>query len=104
MPNRVLLSPNVGTGRTAVGLVDVAGEVATPAAGCSVRRECLDHVIVLGETHLHRIMSSFTDYYNQARTHLALGKDVPVGRSIEPSGPITAESMVADFHHCYTRI
>jgi len=70
----------------------------------SVRRECLDHVIVLGEMHLHRIMSRYAVYYNQARTHLALGKDAPVGRSIEPFGLIIAEPMVAGLHHRYARI
>jgi hypothetical protein len=70
----------------------------------SVRRECLDHVIVLGETHLRRIMSRYAVYYNQARTHLALEKDTPAARSIEPSGLIIAEPMVAGFHHRYARI
>jgi hypothetical protein len=70
----------------------------------SVRRECIDHVIVLGEAHLHRIMSAYASYYNQARTHLALGKDAPVGRSIERLGRIIAEPMVAGLHHRYSRI
>jgi transposase InsO family protein len=43
----------------------------------SIRRECLDHVVVLDETHLRQILRSYADYYNRARTHLALAKDTP---------------------------
>src|SRR5262249_23082354 len=49
----------------------------------SVRRECLDHVIVFGEAHLHWIMSVYASYYNEARTHLSLAQDAPNHRSIE---------------------
>jgi transposase InsO family protein len=70
----------------------------------SIRRECIDHVIVFCETHLHRIMSAYASYYNQARTHLALGKDAPIGRSIERFDNIIAEPVVADLHHRYARI
>src|SRR6266478_2995015 len=70
----------------------------------SIRRECIDHVIVFGETHLHRIMSAYASYYNQARTHLALGKDAPIGRSIERVGQIIAAPVVAGLHHRYARI
>jgi hypothetical protein len=50
----------------------------------SVRRECLDHVIILGEQHLRRIMKSYFAYYHRARTHLALGKDAPEPRQVHP--------------------
>ena len=70
----------------------------------SVRRECTDHVIVFGESHLRRIMSAYASYYNQARTHLALGKDAPAGRPVEQSGRIVAKRMVAGLHHRYARI
>jgi transposase InsO family protein len=70
----------------------------------SIRRECIDHVIVFGETHLHCIMSAYASYYNQARTHVALGKDAPIGRSIERFGHIIAEPVVAGLHHRYARI
>jgi transposase InsO family protein len=46
----------------------------------SIRRECLDHVVVVGEQHLRHILMSYMDYYNAARTHLSLGKDAPVRR------------------------
>jgi hypothetical protein len=50
----------------------------------SIRRECLDHGIVLGERHLRRILTAYFAYYQRTRTHLALGEDAPDGRSIEP--------------------
>ena len=70
----------------------------------SIRRECTDHVIVFGETHLRRILSAYARDYNQARTHLALGKDAPIGRPIERFGHIIAEPIVAGLHHRYARI
>jgi transposase InsO family protein len=50
----------------------------------SIRRECLDHVIVLGESHLRRIVRRYADYYNGARTHLSLDKDSPDERAVQP--------------------
>ncbi len=70
----------------------------------SIRRECTDHGIVLGGTHLHRIMSVYAGYYNEARTHLALQKDAPVSRSVERLGRIIAEPVVGGLHHRYARI
>jgi len=69
----------------------------------SARRECIDHVIVFGETHLRRIMSVYASYYNEARTHLALAKDSPIGGPIERFGRIIAEPMVGGLHHRYAR-
>jgi hypothetical protein len=60
----------------------------------SIRRECLDQVIVLRESHLRRIVSLYASYYNEARTHLSLGKDAPISRPIERFGRLTAEPMV----------
>src|SRR5262249_45933732 len=56
----------------------------------SIRRECLDHVVVVGERHLRHVLSCYIDYYNAARTHLSLGKDAPVRRTVQRSGPIEA--------------
>jgi hypothetical protein len=69
----------------------------------SIRRECLDHVIVLGESHLRRIVSLYASYYNEARTHLSLAKDAPISRPIERFGRLTAEPMVGGLHHRYAR-
>jgi len=51
----------------------------------SIRRECLDHVMVLNESGLRRILRSYFDYYEHFRTHLSLDKDAPVGRPIQPT-------------------
>jgi hypothetical protein len=49
----------------------------------SIRRECLDYVIVLGEAHLRRILKSYALYYNETRAHLALDKDAPLSRTVK---------------------
>jgi transposase InsO family protein len=70
----------------------------------SIRRECLNHVIVLGERHLRRILTCYFGYYHQARTHLALAKDAPDFRQIElPSGKIVQVPEVGGLHHRYIR-
>ncbi len=51
----------------------------------SMRRECVDHVVVLNERSLQRILRSYVDYYHHWRTHLTLGRDPPVGRAVEPA-------------------
>jgi transposase InsO family protein len=70
----------------------------------SIRRECLDHLIVFNVTHLRRIMKRYADYYNQSRTHLALKKDSPIRRPIESSGAIKFMSILGGLHHRYCRI
>jgi transposase InsO family protein len=72
----------------------------------SIRRECLDHVIVLNETGLRRILKSYFDYYERSRTHLSLGKDAPIARPIQPigTGTITAIPQVGGLHHRYERV
>jgi transposase InsO family protein len=67
----------------------------------AIRRECLDHVLVLGEGHLRRILSAYAGYYNGVRTHLALGKDAPLGRAIQDAGRITAVPLLGGLHHQY---
>lgn len=70
----------------------------------SIRRECLDHMIVFGESHLHRILESHTAYYNDLRTHLSLNKDSPAGRPIQGPGQISATPILGGLHHHYVRI
>jgi transposase InsO family protein len=60
----------------------------------SIRRECLDHVIVLGEAHLRRIQKSYADYYNSVRTHRSLHKDAPISRSIHQTGIIRSHRIL----------
>jgi putative transposase len=71
----------------------------------SVRRECLNHIVVLGERHLRRILTAYFAYYHRARTHLSLDKDAPAGRPIEPPGPgmIIPIPEVGGLHHRYVR-
>jgi transposase InsO family protein len=70
----------------------------------SIRRECLDHVIVLGEVHLRRLLASYAQYYNAARTHLAIDKDSPDNRPIQALGTIVVEPCLGGLHHRYARI
>jgi Integrase core domain len=70
----------------------------------SLRRECLDHVVVFGERHLRQLLFLYMDYYNRARTHLSLNKDAPVPRAIQANGSIHANPILGGLHHQYVRI
>jgi hypothetical protein len=69
----------------------------------SIRRECLNHGLVLGERHLRRILARYFDYYHRARTHLALDKDAPDVRPVELPGRIVQIPKVGGLHHRYVR-
>ena len=70
----------------------------------SIRRECLDHLIVRDETHLRRVLSAYALYYNATRTHLGLGKDSPNTRSVQRRGRIVATEVLEGLHHHYGRM
>jgi transposase InsO family protein len=70
----------------------------------SIRRECLDHMVVLGEDHLRRVMRAYVHYYNNARTHLSLDKDAPNGRTTHSCGAINSIPHLGGLHHQYSRI
>jgi transposase InsO family protein len=70
----------------------------------SIRRECLDHVIVLGEAHLRRILKSYARYYNGVRTHRSLNKDAPDSRPVQRSGLISSHAILGGLHHRYARV
>ena len=72
----------------------------------TVRRECLDHSIILNERHLRRILGSYLDYYHGSRTHLSIGKDTPDGRPVQPagSGTVVSSPKVGGLHHRYERL
>jgi transposase InsO family protein len=70
----------------------------------TVRRECLDRMLIFGESHLREILSSYAAYYNQVRTHLALDKNTPLGRAVQRSGAIVAILILSGLHHHYVRI
>ena len=70
----------------------------------SIRRECVDHIIVLGEAHLRRILKSYTEYYNRVRTHRSLDKDAPVSRPVQSIGSIKPYPILGGLHHHYVRV
>jgi transposase InsO family protein len=70
----------------------------------SIRRECLDHMIVFGEAHLCRILAAYAAYYNATRTHRSLSKDAPLQRAIQRLGAITSQPVLGGLHHQYCRI
>jgi len=71
----------------------------------TIRRECLDHVIVLSERHLRRVLTEYLAYYHESRTHLGLGKDTPESRRIQypDVGPVASEPVLGGLHHRYYR-
>jgi hypothetical protein len=70
----------------------------------SIRRECVDHMIVLGEAHLRRILKSYADYYNGVRTHRSVNKDAPVSRLVQRAGVIRSRAILGGLHHHYVRV
>ena len=71
----------------------------------SIRRECLDHMIILHERHLKRILRSYFEYYHESRTHLSLDRNSPIQRELELSelGKVIAVPQVGGLHHRYRR-
>ena len=69
----------------------------------TVRRECLDRMLIFGEAHLRRILSLYAIYYNELRTHLSLHKDAPLHRAIQRSGIVVAVPVLGGLHHRYAR-
>ena len=71
----------------------------------SIRRECLDHIIVFDERHLRRVLSTYFEYHHRGRTHLSLGKDCPEPRPVQPpsAGNVVAFPQVGGLHHRYER-
>ena len=70
----------------------------------SIRRECLDHVVVFGERHLRHLLLSYLDYYNNVRTHLSLAKDAPTLRPVHVVGSIRPRPILGGLHHQYIRL
>ena len=71
----------------------------------SIRRECLDHVIIITRSALHRVLKDYFEYYERIRTHLSLEKDAPVNRPVQPAsaGRVIEIPMVGGLHHRYER-
>jgi transposase InsO family protein len=70
----------------------------------SIRRECLDHIIVFGDAHLRRILAAYAGYYSELRTHLSLDKDSPNRRPVQRRGHLTARPILGGLHHQYRRM
>jgi hypothetical protein len=69
----------------------------------SIRRDCLDHVVVFGERHLRHLLTAYEKYYNEARTHLSLEKDAPIPRAVHAIGQTLAVPALGGLHHQYIR-
>jgi transposase InsO family protein len=69
----------------------------------SIRRECVDPLLVLGKAHLRRILKSYADYYHRVRTHRSLNKDAPVSRRIQRIGTIKSHAILGGLHHHFVR-
>ncbi|GJL91873.1 integrase core domain-containing protein [Hyphococcus sp.] len=70
----------------------------------SIRRECLDHIIIRDENHLRRVLKAYTRYYNSARTHLSLQKNSPAPRKCQHLGRVVSKPHLGGLHHEYVRI
>jgi transposase InsO family protein len=70
----------------------------------SIRRECVDHILVLSEAHLRRVLKSYARHYNDIRTHWSLDKDAPLSRPIQRTGIINSHAVIGGLHHHYVRI
>jgi hypothetical protein len=69
----------------------------------SIRRECVDHFVVLGEAHLRRILRDYARYYNDIRTHRSLDKHAPLSRPIQRTGTLSSHAILGGLHHHYVR-
>jgi transposase InsO family protein len=70
----------------------------------SIRRECVEHFVVLGEAHLRQILRAYAGYYNDNRTHWSLDKDAPVSRPVQPTESIKSHPILGGLHHHYVRV
>jgi hypothetical protein len=70
----------------------------------TLRRDCFDHVLIFGEQHLRQILTLYSRYYNEARTHHGLRKDTPRPRPVQRTGTIIATPILSGLHHRYARI
>ena len=70
----------------------------------SIRRECLDHLVIVSEAHLRRSLQTYASYYNGIRTHWSLKKDAPLSRPVQSVGTIRSRAILGGLHHHYVRV
>jgi transposase InsO family protein len=70
----------------------------------SIRRECFDHIVVMGEASLRRTLKAYASYYNEVRTHRSLHKDAPETRPVQFSGSVFSRPVLGGLHHHYVRV
>lgn len=70
----------------------------------TIRRDCLDHVVVFGERHLRHLLTSYEKYYNETRTHLSLWKDAPMARAVQGDGRVLSTAVLGGLHYRYCRV
>jgi transposase InsO family protein len=70
----------------------------------SIRRDCLDHLIIVDERHLRNLLRDYAEYYNRLRTHLSLNKDAPLGRPVQSHGALRQLPHFGGLHHSFVRI
>jgi transposase InsO family protein len=70
----------------------------------SIRRECLDHVVVVGERHLRHVLASYQKYYNEVKTQLSRQRDAPVRRDVRRTGRLRSSPILGGLHHQYVRV
>ena len=102
------LSRQAGSGRWGFGIADTPrSPLQNPYVERligTLRRYRLDHVLIFGERHLRRVLTSYSLYYNETRTHLGLAKDAPLRRAVQRSGTIIITPVLSGLHHRYARI
>ena len=70
----------------------------------SIRRDCLDHVVIFSEQHLRHLLNSYQEYCNKSRTHLSLKKDAPIPRGAQSVGRVLALPILGGLHHRYVLV
>ena len=103
-PPRYLIRDRDGAyGAAFIRRIRAMGIRDRPVIG-SIRRECLDHIVVVGERHLRHVLASYQKYYNEVRTHLSLQKDAPVRRDVCRTGRVRSSPILGGLHHQYVRV
>jgi len=70
----------------------------------SIRRDCLDHVVIFGEQHLRHLLNAYQQYYNESRTYLSLKKDTPIPCDAQSVGHVRALPILGALHYRYVRV